>query len=206
MKAARAGVVGVAACVVIAAAAIGACARQEVLPHPSTPTPAADAAAPPSSGGMTFLDAPPASAAPASTAPAASASATASDTTVTNSNAGGGPKLAVIKGVDMNGGGAASSEPPSSPGAVIGSLRKPLGACYGDRLKKAPNLSGSVTLSAKIDKAGKVTTVTPKNLNGLDDVVVKCLSDQLKGASFPPSGSSGYTPSIDIPLNFAQGG
>jgi hypothetical protein len=90
-----------------------------------------------------------------------------------------------------------------TPDTVIAGLRPKFNACYTDGLKKDPKLEGSVTLSAKIEKDGKVSVVTPKMLNGLNTTVVKCLTDQVKAAAFAPSGGMAYATSIDIPVGFS---
>ncbi len=59
-----------------------------------------------------------------------------------------------------------------SPDKVIATLRPKFNACFADGLKKDPK-TGSVTLSAKIDKDGKVSTVTPKMLTGFSPTVVE---------------------------------
>lgn len=99
------------------------------------------------------------------------------------------------------GGGPSTSK---GPGEVIGSLRPLFTACFMDGMKKDPKLAGSVTMSAKIGQDGKVSAVTPKRLDGLNDATVKCLSDKLKAAQFASAGSQGYAASIDIPLNFSS--
>jgi len=91
-----------------------------------------------------------------------------------------------------------------TPDKVIASLRPKFNTCYQDGLKKDPKLEGSVTLSAKIEKDGKVSAVTPKQLTGLNNAVVKCLSDQLKAASFAAAGGMNYTTSLDIPVGFSS--
>ena len=91
-----------------------------------------------------------------------------------------------------------------TPDKVIASLRPKLNTCYQDGLAKNPKLEGSVTLSAKIEKDGTVSAVTPKNLTGLSPAVVKCLTEQLKAASFAAAGGLNYTTSIDIPVAFAS--
>lgn len=91
-----------------------------------------------------------------------------------------------------------------APDRVISSLRPKFNACFADGLKKDPKTSGSVTLSAKIEKDGKVSAVTPKLLTGLSPAVVKCLSDHLKSASFAAAGGMNYTTSLDIPLSFTS--
>jgi len=91
-----------------------------------------------------------------------------------------------------------------TPDKVIASLRPKLNTCYQDGLKKNPKLEGSVTLSAKIEKDGSVSAVTPKNATGLNPTVLKCLTDQLKAASFAAAGGVSYTTSIDIPVAFSS--
>jgi glucose/arabinose dehydrogenase len=91
-----------------------------------------------------------------------------------------------------------------TPDKVIASLRPKFNTCYQDGLKKDPKLEGSVTLSAKIEKDGKVATVTPKMVTGLNAAVIKCLSDQLKAASFAAAGGMNYTTSLDIPVGFSS--
>jgi hypothetical protein len=91
-----------------------------------------------------------------------------------------------------------------SPDKVIASLRPKLNACYQNGLKKDPKLAGGVTLSAKIDKSGKVSAVTPKLVEGLSPGVIKCLADTVKAASFAASGGLNYTTSIDIPVRFSS--
>ena len=91
-----------------------------------------------------------------------------------------------------------------SPDKVIQGLRPKFNACFNDALKKDPKSGGSVTLSAKIDKDGKVAAVTPKQLTGFSPAVVKCVSDALKAASFAPAGGMNYTTSLDIPLSFTS--
>ena len=91
-----------------------------------------------------------------------------------------------------------------SPDKVISSLRPKFNACFAEGLKKDPKTSGSVTLSAKIEKDGKVSAVTPKMLTGFSPAVVKCLSDHLKGASFAAAGGMNYATSLDIPLGFTS--
>jgi hypothetical protein len=91
-----------------------------------------------------------------------------------------------------------------SPDKVIWSLRPKFNTCYENGLKKDPKLEGSVTLSAKIDRDGKVSAVTPKLVTGLNDAVVKCLADQLKAASFAAAGGMNYTTSLDIPVGFSS--
>ena len=91
-----------------------------------------------------------------------------------------------------------------SPDKVIASLRPKFNACYETGLKKDPKLEGSVTLSAKIEKDGTVSAVTPKLVTGLNAAVIKCLSDQLKAASFAAAGGMNYTTSLDIPVGFSS--
>jgi hypothetical protein len=91
-----------------------------------------------------------------------------------------------------------------NPETVLASLRPKLNACYQTGLAKNPKLVGSVTLSAKIEKDGKVSAVTPKLLEGLSPAVVKCLTEQVKAASFASSGGMSYSTSIDIPVRFAS--
>ncbi len=91
-----------------------------------------------------------------------------------------------------------------TPDKVIGTLRPKFNSCYQDGLKKDPKLEGSVTLSAKIDKDGKVSAVTPKAVTGLSPAVIKCLGDQLKAASFAAAGGMNYTTSLDIPVGFSS--
>ncbi|HSO34196.1 MAG TPA: AgmX/PglI C-terminal domain-containing protein, partial [Labilithrix sp.] len=91
-----------------------------------------------------------------------------------------------------------------SPDKVIQGLRPKFNACFAEGLKKDPKSGGSVTLSAKIEKDGKVSAVTPKMLTGFSPAVVKCVSDALKGASFAPAGGMNYTTSLDIPLSFTS--
>jgi hypothetical protein len=90
-----------------------------------------------------------------------------------------------------------------TPDKVIASLRPKFNTCYQDGLKKDPKLEGSVTLSAKIEKDGKVSAVTPKNAQGLNPAVIKCLGDQVKAASFAAAGGMNYTTSLDIPVGFS---
>jgi hypothetical protein len=101
---------------------------------------------------------------------------------------------------------SSESAPPNviSPDKVIQGLRPKFNACFADGLKKDPKSAGSVTLSAKIDKDGKVSAVTPKLLTGFSPAVVKCVSDALKAASFAPAGGMNYTTSLDIPLSFTS--
>jgi hypothetical protein len=87
---------------------------------------------------------------------------------------------------------------------VIAALRPKFNTCYQDGLKKDAKLEGSVTLSAKIEKDGKVSAVTPKNTQGLSPAVIKCLSEQVKAASFAASGGINYTTSVDIPVGFSS--
>jgi len=91
-----------------------------------------------------------------------------------------------------------------SPDKVIQGLRPKFNACFNDALKKDPKSGGSVVLSAKIDKDGRVAAVTPKQLTGFSPAVVKCVSDALKAASFAPAGGMNYTTSLDIPLSFTS--
>jgi hypothetical protein len=91
-----------------------------------------------------------------------------------------------------------------TPDKVISGLRPKFNACFADGLKRDPKTTGSVTLSAKIEKDGKVSAVTPKMLTGFSPAVVKCLSDHLKGANFAPAGGMNDTTSLDIPLSFTS--
>lgn len=91
-----------------------------------------------------------------------------------------------------------------TPDKVIAALRPKLNACYQTGLAKNPKLEGSVTLSAKIEKDGTVSAVTPKNATGLSPAVMKCLTDELKAASFSAAGGINYTTSIDIPVAFSS--
>ena len=91
-----------------------------------------------------------------------------------------------------------------TPDNVIAGLRPKFNVCYTDGLKKDPKLEGSVTLSAKIEKDGKVSAVTPKMVTGLNPAVIKCLSDKLKAASFAAAGGMNYTTSLDIPVGFSS--
>jgi len=115
-----------------------------------------------------------------------------------------GGKVVVTNAIDISdkGGGAPSSS--RAPGEVIGGLRPLFNQCFKDGMKKDPKLAGSVTMSAKIGQDGKVTAVTPKRLDGLNDATVKCLSDKLKAAQFAGAGTPGYAASIDIPLSFSS--
>jgi hypothetical protein len=91
-----------------------------------------------------------------------------------------------------------------APDKVIAALRPKLNECYQAGLAKNPKLEGSVTLSAAIGKDGKVASVTPKNTTGLSPAVIKCLTEQLKAATFAAAGGMNYTTSIDIPVAFAS--
>ena len=91
-----------------------------------------------------------------------------------------------------------------APDKVIAALRPKLNACYQTGLAKNPKLEGSVTLSATIGKDGKVALVTPKNTTGLSPAVLKCLSEELKAATFAAAGGMNYTTSIDIPVAFSS--
>lgn len=91
-----------------------------------------------------------------------------------------------------------------TPDKVIASLRPKFNTCYQDGLKKNPKLEGSVTLSAKIEKDGSVSAVTPKNATGLNPAVMKCLTDHVKAASFAAAGGMNYTTSLDIPVGFSS--
>ena len=86
---------------------------------------------------------------------------------------------------------------------AIATLRPKFNACYQAGLKKDPKLAGSVTLSAKIEKDGTVSAVTPKVPEGLNPAVLKCLTDHVKTANFAPSGGMSYATSLDIPVRFA---
>lgn len=114
-----------------------------------------------------------------------------------------GGKIVVTNAIDVSdkGGGPSNSRMPQD---VIASLRPLFTRCFMDGMKKDPKLAGSVTMSAKIGQDGKVAAVTPKRLDGLNDPVVKCLSDKLKAAQFASAGSPGYASSLDIPLNFSS--
>lgn len=131
-------------------------------------------------------------AAPASATPAASASAPAAP-------------IAEVKTAGVT---AVSNEISTpavvTPDRVIATLRPKFNACFADGLKKDPKTGGSVTLSAKIEKDGKVSAVTPKMLTGFSPVVVKCLSDHLKTANFAAAGGMNYATSLDIPLTFTS--
>jgi hypothetical protein len=91
-----------------------------------------------------------------------------------------------------------------TPDKVIASLRPKFNACYQHGLAKDPKLEGSVTLSAKIEKDGKVSAVTPKMVTGLNAAVIKCLSDSVKGAAFAAAGGISYATSLDIPVGFTS--
>jgi hypothetical protein len=91
-----------------------------------------------------------------------------------------------------------------APDQVIAGLRPKFNTCYQTGLKKDPKLEGSVTLSAKIEKDGKVSAVTPKNTSGLNPAVIKCLTDHVKAASFAAAGGVSYTTSLDIPVGFSS--
>ena len=91
----------------------------------------------------------------------------------------------------------------TSPDQVISGLRPKFNECLQAGLKKDPKTaSGSVTLSAKIDKDGKVSAVNPKMLTGFNPGIVKCLTDKVKAAAFAPAGGMSYTTSLDIPVGF----
>jgi hypothetical protein len=163
---------------------------------PSTPASApapAPASAPASASASASASAP--ASAPASASASASAAAPASAS----------PPVAEVMTTPVT---AVASEvtPPAvvSPDKVIATLRPKFNACFADGLKKDPKTSGSVTLSAKIEKDGKVSAVTPKMLTGFTPAVVKCLSDHLKTANFAAAGGINYTTSLDIPLTFTS--
>lgn len=156
---------------------------------------------------------PPPPPAPAPTASVASSSATASAAPSSSGSASSGsaspaPAASGEPVVTTTAVTAVSNEitTPSvvTPDKVIGTLRPKLNACYQDGLKKDPKLAGSVTLSAKIEKDGKVSAVTPKVPEGLSPAVIKCLSDTLMAANFAASGGINYATSLDIPLRFSS--
>jgi len=89
-----------------------------------------------------------------------------------------------------------------SPDKVIAGLRPQFNECFAAGLKKDRKLAGSVTLSAKIEKDGKVSAVTPKLLTGLNAAVVKCLEGKLKAAEFAAKGGVAYANTLDIPLSY----
>lgn len=163
-------------------------------PVASTPAPAPPTPPPPSAS----ASAEPAPATIASAPPAASMPAPTLDAGVKTD----GGKVIVVNAIDVR------DEPANAnsrnPGEVISGLRPLFNACFMDGMKKDPKLAGSVALSAKIDRDGKVSAVTPKRLDGLNDAVVKCLSDKMKTAQFAAAGSPGYAASIDVPLHFSS--
>jgi hypothetical protein len=180
---------------VVAAVAVVACGPAEApasspgtsssaAAGPATPSPAEPAPAAPAPA--------PAAPAPAAPAPAPARAPAASSDGVTAS-------VTVVQN-------EVTTPNVVTPDKVIASLRPKLNACYQEGLKKSPTLEGSVTLSAKIEKDGSVSAVTPKNVTGLNPAVLKCLGDQLKAASFAAAGGMNYTTSIDIPVSFAATG
>ena len=136
----------------------------------------------------------------ASSAPVATATATPPAPTASAVPDGGAPVVQTSATTVSN---EISTPKVTSPDQVIAGLRPKFNDCFQAGLKKDPqNASGSVTLSAKIDKDGKVTAVTPKMLTGFNAAIVKCLTDKVKAASFAPAGGMSYTTSLDIPVSF----
>jgi hypothetical protein len=181
---------------------VAACASPSRPAAEPVTEPAVAPAAPAAAAGATE---PPAS--PGATGPAASAGATGPATSAgdpsASADAGAAPASAEVVTSVTTVSNEIVTPNVISPDMVIAGLRPKLNACYQTGLKKDPKLAGSVTLSAKIDKGGKVSAVTPKLVEGLSPVVLKCLSDEVKAANFAPSGGMNYTTSIDIPVRFA---
>lgn len=145
--------------------------------------------------------------APASASASAPASQTA-DVVIAplSQDAGASDASRVVRLTEVDVSTPSRAAPPAalSPGEVIASVRPQLTACFTEGLKKNPKLEGSVTLSARIDKTGKVTAVIPKGQTGLDDAVMKCLVKRLEATAFAPAGAPGYAASVDIPLSFSS--
>ncbi|MBS2016262.1 MAG: AgmX/PglI C-terminal domain-containing protein [Deltaproteobacteria bacterium] len=177
-------------------------------PEPSASAPAAPPAPPVAAPEASPTSSPPPASSPPASSPPVQASASAEPPRPLQEGAGTtvkteGGKVVVTNTVELTdkGGSAPSSRMPAD---VIGALRPQFSACFKDGMKKDPKLAGSVTMSAKIGQDGKVVATTPKRLEGLNDAVVKCLSEKLKAAQFASAGSPGYAASIDIPLAFSS--
>lgn len=179
-----------------ALALIGTVACGSSTPAAAPPATTTETTAPPPGPAPTLAPAPASASAPAAASAPASASA--------RTDGGAAPQGEVVTTVGVTSVSNEISTPKvSSPDAVIATLRPKFNACYQAGLKKDPKLAGSVTLSAKIEKDGTVSAVTPKVPEGLNPAVLKCLTDHVKTANFAPSGGMSYATSLDIPVRFA---
>lgn len=73
--------------------------------------------------------------------------------------------------------------------------------CYQDRTKTAPNTAGKIVVTLVIAKGGKVKSSNIKRSTLNDEVVEKCVLDQLNKQQFPEP-PEGTTAVIDYPFVF----
>lgn len=194
--------VGLACASLALTATVVACGSS--TPAAAPPATTTEVSAPPPGPAPTLAPAPASADASAAVAPAPAAAPAAAAGSGSALADGGAPQGDIVTTVGVTSVSNEIATPKvTSPDAVIATLRPKFNACYQAGLKKDPKLAGSVTLSARIEKDGTVSAVTPKVPEGLSPAVIKCLGDHVKAANFAPSGGMSYATSLDIPVRFA---
>jgi hypothetical protein len=83
---------------------------------------------------------------------------------------------------------------------VVGDMRSDFRRCYTDALATDPKIAGQVTVIAKVDAKGAVTSATPGGTSTLPDGVVACITSRVQKAQFTGPGGNGST--LQIPITF----
>jgi hypothetical protein len=106
-----------------------------------------------------------------------------------------------------NGGDATASKPTSDTPVpniekAVSDLRPDFRTCYNTALAKDPKIQGSMTVVAKVDAKGAVTSATAGDGPSLPTDVVQCITTRIQQAKFDAPGGTGST--IQIPITFKQ--
>ncbi len=96
--------------------------------------------------------------------------------------AGGG--LIGLTKATISGGGGGAGASAADIQSVIDAQATAVNSCYQKELKKSPDLKGKLSVSIKINQAGKVAGVTPTQ-NTVGDAVGQCVVNKIRGWSFP---------------------
>jgi hypothetical protein len=117
--------------------------------------------------------------------------------------AGGERKVEGPK-ADAQIGGTSASVPVSDADRVIAGLRPRFKQCYQVGLNSDPNMSGKVTITAKVGPNGEVSSADISSNTGLSPGVASCIAGVIKRAQFNAPGGSGST--LNVPVTFVQQG
>ena len=103
-----------------------------------------------------------------------------------------GPKAQVSTGASIMGGQVSNAQ------SVVSRMGAAFRRCYTNGLNSDPNMSGKVTLTARIGPNGEVQSVSVSTSGTISGDVAQCIANRLRSAQFDPP--EGGTATISIPV------